>query len=460
MSASGKAGRRKFLKAGVSVGVGLGLAGICRKAQGGNDRPNILIILVDQDRYPMHTPPLSRPTRDRLRNNGIEFTKAFCAYPLCSPSRATLLTGKYPHQVGILTNTDFYGKNPSLSPELPNLGRVFSQADYGTAWFGKWHLCRSTGNSAETQKYGFDRIRISSQLFGLGRDQSTIAHAASWIKDQTGASKPWLCVCSALNPHDICYPPIYGLYGKIPQYPVSLPPNFVKDAGEIYAPFAAVLNTPATRSQIPKNEEQWISYLRHYCYFTELIDRQTGALLDALAQAGQLEKTVVIYTSDHGEMAGSHGLVNKSMSMYEENLHIPLVISRPGLKASSHDGLVSHLDLVPTLCGLSGVAWPEPLPGIDLSPLLSARAIPERGQIFAEGRGELNTTPPWRGLRTKKWKYWQYLDGAEFLFDLEKDAYEITNLAGEKTFWEIALELRSQVRAFRRETQDPFKEFL
>ncbi len=342
-----KNSRRDFLKTGVSLGLGFSLAGLGGRGSAASGRPNLLIILADQDRYPTHTPPLKRPTLDRLRRSGIEFQNAYCSYPLCSPSRATLITGKYPHQAGIFTNTDFYNHNPSLPPELPTIGRVFSQADYATAWFGKWHLCAGIGNSGESRKYGFERMRISSQLFGLGRDRSTIAHAADWIEGRKNSPRPWLCACSVLNPHDICYPALYSLYGQIPEYPVSLPPNFSDDAGKIYPPFAAVLKTPATSAQIPKTEKAWIAYLRHYCYFTELMDRQIGALLEALDRTGQMANTVVIYTSDHGEMAGSHGLVNKGMAMYEENIHVPLVFSRPGLAPAADDRLVSHLDLVP-----------------------------------------------------------------------------------------------------------------
>jgi len=457
-----KATRRKFIKTGVSLGVGLSVAQICGKSFAQKDRPNILLILVDQDRYPAHTPPLNRPTLDRLKKNGLEFKNAFCAYPLCSPSRATILTGKYPHQAGVLCNIDTTQKNPSLSPKIPNLATVFSGAGYQTAYFGKWHLTRRPHSSGDFKRYGFDDIKIFNQAVGFGSDQKVIGEAAQWIERQKNQARPWLMICSVINPHDICFPGLAKLYGEIPEYPVSVPPNFIEDAGKIYPPLAGAMAAYAKTNRVPKDETGWLEYLRFYCYLTELIDRQLGSLLDSLQGNGQDQNTIVIYTADHGEMGGSHGLVNKSHTMFEETIHIPLVLNSPMLfqGARNYDGLVSHLDLVPTLAGIAGVKWPEPLMGRDLSLLACGKNAPEREMIFCEGQGEMKSTPPWRGLRTRNWKYWHYLDGAEFLFDLQTDPGEISNLAGGKSFQEINFEFRSKVRGFRLETQDPFKEFL
>ncbi len=455
--------RRQFIKTSAFLGAGLTLSGFSRRAFSKPDRPNILILLVDQDRYPMHTPALKRPIVERLKKTGIEFHNAFASFPLCSPSRSTILTGKYPHQVGIFANVDFSQKNPSLSPKFPNLGRVFSQAGYYTIYFGKWHLTRRAHSTDEIKKYGFNEMHISNQLVAFGSDERVIKNTASWIKKQGRRKKPWLCFCAPINPHDIClYPILTKFYGKIPDYPIKIPPNFNAHPEQIHSGFGDYLKLSGIKSRYPKDEEGWIKYLRFYCYLTELVDRRLLVVLDALEESGQMENTIIIYTSDHGEMGGSHGLVNKGMAMYEENLKVPLVISYPELVRShrSYYGLVSNLDLVPTICGLAGVSWPERLLGKDLSPLFKGEEIEEREMIFSEGQAEYQKTPPWRGLRTKRFKYWHYLDGSEFLFDLEKDPLEINNLARQLEYKDLLAEFREKVRNFRKSTQDPFRQFL
>jgi len=455
--------RRQFIKASSLLGAGLSLTGFSRKSPARPDKPNILILLVDQDRYPMHTPPLKRPIVEHLKKTGIEFHNTFASFPLCSPSRATILTGKYPHQVGIFTNVDFSKKNPSLSPRVPNLGRIFSKAGYRTAYFGKWHLTRRAHSSGEIKKYGFDEMHISNQLVAFGSDLRVIENTARWLKKQKNKNQPWLCICAPINPHDIClFPSLVRFYGKIPEYPLSPPPNFTKHPGEIYPGFGEYLKVIEIRSRYPKTEAGWREYLRFYCYLTELVDRQLLVVLEALEESGQMKNTIIIYTSDHGEMGGSHGLVNKGMAMYEENLRVPLIISIPGKISAPGDyyGLVSNIDLVPTICRLAGVSWPERLLGRDLSPLFEGKKVGERELIFSEGQAEYQKTPPWRGLRTKKYKYWHYLDGREFLFDLEKDLLEINNLAQVAEYKDLLEEFRERVRRFRRDTKDPFPEFL
>jgi len=455
-----KTSRRTFLKTAGTLGIAFAGLGSGRVRASVKDKPNILLILVDQDRYPMHTPRLNRPSLDWLRSRGMEFHNTFASFPLCSPSRSTILTGKYPHQVGIFTNVDAFQKNPSLSPRIPNLGRVFSEAGYYTAYFGKWHLTRRAHSSSEIKKYDFNEMHISNQLIAWGSDPRVLDNTARFIKKQKGSSQPWLCICAPINPHDIRFPWLNSLYGKIPRYPVSLPPNFTYEPGKIYPPFEQFLDIFTIDLQEPETEPGWLKYLSFYCFLTELIDRQIQVLFDALEESNQLDNTIIIYTSDHGEMGGSHGLVNKGLVMYEENLKIPLVIAHPDLKTpKNYYGLASNLDLVPTLCGFAGIKWPERLEGKDLSPIFQGKQIPERQEIFSEGVIDyLNI--PWRGIRTKKWKYWHYLDGTEFLFDLEKDPYEIRNLSKEPAWQEILLEFRERVRKFRIKTKDPFKGFL
>jgi choline-sulfatase len=190
------------------------------------------------------------------------------------------------------------------------------------------------------------------------------------------------------------------------------------------------------------------------------VDQNLGRVLDALVESGQWDNTVVIFTSDHGEMGASHGLHHKSPTMYEENLRVPLWISDPRRMSDFRqcDELVSNIDLAPTLCSIAGVRWPGPLPGTDLDGILEGDSEINRDQVFAEG-GLLHVAH-WRGLRTREWKYWHYSNGEELLFNIAEDPYEMNNLAEDNEAGDILTGFRERVRQWRRETNDPVKDFM
>ncbi|MCP4686832.1 MAG: sulfatase-like hydrolase/transferase [Desulfobacterales bacterium] len=435
--------------------------------QGGSGKhPNVLVILTDQERQPRHTPPLSYPARDQLKPHAVEFTNAHCTYPLCSPSRATILTGRYPHEVGVLTNCDPLAGNASLSRDIPNLGRVLSEAGYQTGYFGKWHLSGMTSTKNLPEQYGFDTARLSNQIVGFGSDEFFAKKCGKWIAENKDKG-PWAAVYSPLNPHDICYPFLRHLYpfktgnGR---YRVSLPPNFsdvrsptVRTVREYTSDWGKLMY----RFRDPDTRDSFKMWIEFYCYLLDRVEQQAALLLNALKRSGQWDDTVVIYTSDHGEMAGSQGLQNKGPTMHEENMNIPLWISDPRTIQGFHrnDSLISNLDLVPTICSLAGVDWPEPLSGMDLVPLLQGNARLDRDALFAEGGTWAISY--WRGVRTRNWKYWHYTaTGEELLHHIGTDPEEKTNLAGDARFGPELLRFREQVRHWRRETGDPITGFL
>ena len=457
-----KISRRAFSKAAAAGSAALVFGGIGRPVWSSGrlqDRPNLLLVLDDQERQPMHTPALCLPNRERLKPAGVEFTNAYCTYPLCSPSRATIFTGRYPHEVGILTNVDFAARNSALSTRAPSLGRVFSEAGYTTAYFGKWHLSRRAHGLGNLHRYGFDDPHVSNQLIAFHSDPRVTENAAGWIRKSKDRG-PWLLVYSPINPHDICFPGLSRRYPGEKNYPVTLPPNYESPPARAIQTLAGLQNSVVVKSVLPEGSA-WLDFLRFYCYLLEDVDRNLGLVLDALEESGQWENTVKVFTSDHGEMAGSHGLMGKSPTMYEENLRIPLWISDPRLARGFRqcDGLVSNLDLAPTLCALSGVRWPEPLPGLDLSPALRGEGGMAREQVFCEGGGDPRRFG-WRGLRSREWKYWHYLNGEELLFQVQEDPLELCNRAGDPAAGETLIRLRERVREWRRETRDPFLEFM
>jgi arylsulfatase A-like enzyme len=269
-------------------------------------------------------------------------------------------------------------------------------------------------------------------------------------------------VYSPINPHDICFRFLDRFYGGKRDYPVVLPPNFEPTEAPAIKTVRDFKEFAWTKRVIPKDKQEWEEYLKFYCYLLEDVDRSLGRVLDSLATSGQMDHTIIVFTSDHGEMAGSHGMVHKGHSMYEENLRIPLWIADPrapqGFRQS--DALVSNLDLPATLAGLLGLAWPGPLSGVDLSPFVRGEKnfALTRDHVFAEGA--LRPEIAWRGVRTNEWKYWHYTNGEELLFHISDDPLEMKNLAADQNARDLLLKFRSTVQSWRRETKDPDPGFI
>ncbi len=469
--------RREFIRqsaiAGGALALGCGKpdardAGRKSRASRASDdgRPNILLFLVDQERQPRHTRPIATPNRDRLKKHVIEYTNAHCTYPQCSPSRATLMTGRYPHEAGVLHNCDFLARNPDMPAHIPTLGLVLSDNGYRTAYFGKWHLSGFTKGRNIPEKYGFDEASVSNQIVALGSDDFYARKTGKFIRREKGKG-PWFAVFSPINPHDICYPGLRHYYAKPGDRAgrdAKLPPNFSEtrslacrtarehtvDWGDMTEP----LRGPYTRNY-------YREYIEFYCSLIEEVDRNLGTVLDAVEESGQWDNTVIIYTSDHGEMAGSHGFQNKGPTMYDETMNIPLMISWPG-KIKGHvksNSLVSNLDMVPTICSLSGAEWPEKIHGRSLLTPAGKDVSGAHDHIFAEG----GTVPAayWRGIRTPEWKYWHYVEtGEEMLFNEKEDPLEIRNLSGDRGHAKRLNEFRGMVRSWRKGTGDPVRKFL
>ncbi|HUT55412.1 MAG TPA: sulfatase-like hydrolase/transferase [bacterium] len=445
--------RRNFLRGmAAAPAVLLGAGGI----RAGQRKRNVLIVLVDQERFPQHGDPAARPNRERLLSTSVEFTNHYCVYPLCSPSRASLFTGLYPHELNVHTNIDIACWNPSLDPAQPFLGTVFKQAGYDTGYFGKWHLTLGHRGERTLAQYGFDAGSLN-ELVAIGRDRPIARKAAHWIR--TRKARPWLMVCSLVNPHDICLPWLDPLYPGNKDRPASVPPNLETN----YTGFPEAIRNHRSLSDLRGRYQyvgdDWVKDERFYFDLIDDVDASLGLVLDALHDSGQEQDTAIIYTSDHGEMLGSHGLVNKGF-IYEENLRVPLWISVPGrvTRHALRNDLSSHLDVLPTVCALAGVRWPVPLAGRDLDPAGNAGPPPPR-QIFLEGAaGNLDHTPLWRGTFDGQWKYCRYINGDEQLFCLDQDPLELKNLAADPEAAADKKRLRASVDQWRARTNDPIKD--
>ncbi len=437
------------------------------------NRPNVLLIMTDQQSAEMLSCTgnrfVSTPVLDRLAASGVRFEKAFCANPVCGPSRTAMMTGVMPSRLGI-------GHNDGVSLPVPeeilahSIGRLFRDAGYEAAYGGKWHSAVKPGES------GFEFISKDERA-GLARD------CAAFLRKSH--KRPFLLVASFINPHDICYMGLrYYVQKKNISWPAlinsrlelqelddalklpsgvsreeffskicpPLPYNFEIPPGEAEGMWRA--DNRVYRHYIRENwnAEQWRLHRWAYSRLTEKVDSEIGQLLEALRDAGLDENTLVVFTSDHGEMAGAHRLEHKSVP-YEEAIRVPLIISYKGIV---QPGLVDHehlisigLDLIPSLLGFVGIPIPSSLPGHSVHLLAQGKAIPWRSYVGIEGGA-------FRVIRTNRYKYVIYDSGErrEQLTDLDRDPGEMQNLVAEAEYQPILTQQRQNMREWIRSKMD------
>ncbi len=428
-----------------------------------SSRPNILLFLSDQERYPWHLQSsrnggglaFRTPHRDGLRSAGaVELRNHFATSPVCSPSRATILTGLYPHQHGIMDNIDI---QQDLSPAVRTVGHMLSEAEYCVGYRGKWHLSNMKECSGATAlgEYGFDDFECShlggDSHVGKQNDASNAKSAADWIRARKGETRPWFLVVSMVNPHDIFWPMLFPRREWDGQYDPAGPDN-IESLEHLEAfkptPQADSLRQMSIFGHFYSDKgfseytlEDWRIYNSFYAYLIEKTDEELGKVLAAVREADpELEETVIITTSDHGDSGGAHGLPYKGPWMYKEVLHVPMLIKYPGSEYHVLDTLTSHIDLAPTICDLAHVKPSSnvPLPGESLCRLLKGitEDIHPDG-VFAEA--DFVWLKESDGIRTiidniddETWKYTNYFledeSGLE-LYNLTKDIQELDNKA-------------------------------
>ena len=383
--------------------------------------PNVLFFMSDQESA-LLPGPVELPNRRRL--GGVRFRNFFCNTPQCSAARSSLLTGLEPHHTGVLTNVDGTSLGKPLSPELPVAGSVFRKAGYATGYFGKWHL---GGQAQGLERFGF------SQSFE-GRDEDAARQAAAWIRAQRG---PWLAWVSVLNPHNIYEFPRVIRETK-PRPGVKPPFSSLSDLKAKPAEQQEYVDRDQGRITRAYTPEDWVRYRSFYCSLVEKADACLGTVLDAV----DLGSTIAVYTSDHGDALGEHGLPFKGPFMYEELLRIPLVVAAPGLAAGDREDLAVQADLAPTLASLAGLKWPVKTDGRDLM----ARSV-KRDAVFLEYYAKQKWVNPIRTIRTSRWKLNWYDRGNRELYDLVADPHEVNNLAPKNA--RVLRELEARLAAWR-----------
>ena len=433
-------------------------------------KPNLLVLITDQQRSPQHWPAgwveENLPSLSRLMRNGMTFENAFCAACECSPSRAAFLTSTYP-QVNGLTTT---GPNINLPTTLPNIGNVLSAAGYEVAWKGKWHLFRRLNGPGHLDAYGFGGwdptdagTTLGLTLLGGGTpgtpDQNgnddryvsaadgAVEFLQGWSAQPADGRKPFCLVVSLVNPHDVhVYVQGFERVGYTDAFTaldIGLPGNLddtLENKPRAQRMFRAMFDR-----QNPFAPEKGIvpaDYVKFYAYLTQLADTQTGVVLDALDTLGLTAGTLVVRFSDHGEMGMSHRLREKMYNAYDETIHVPLVFSNPAAFPApvATPAFASLVDLLPTLATVAGAPRPAGIAGADLTPVLSgAEPSVQPAVLWAyddsagvPGNVAANHI---RAMRTDGWMYAVYFSEnapgvpMEFeLYDLSADPGELNNL--------------------------------
>jgi len=447
--------RRDFAKTTGTVltGLGLGLSGCTKMDSKLKEQPNILFIMTDQQSARMMSGTgnrtLKTPAMDRLAASGIRFQRAYATNPVCVPSRFSLQTGLMPSVIGMGRNEDAGQAVVTENMIQQSLGNFFKNAGYETVYGGKVHLPDKM-NELEAMGY---RLLTADSRQGLAES------AAGFIKEKHHS--PFLLFASFINPHDICYMAINDYRDSVGEQPLDnidartcarvlgqalqtddlndfiktacppLPQNHAIPEREPSCITTRYTEARPFRAYIRRNwtESQWRLHRWVYARLTEMVDRQIGTLLDALTDSGLQDDTLVVFTSDHGDMDASHKLEHKSV-LYEEAIHVPLILSFPGRIAESQiddQHLVSNgLDLLPTLGAYAGIPVPEQLTGYNLKPLAQGEnPAGWRNFLVVESQNG-------RLLRTDRYKYCVYDSGENRiqLIDLQEDPGELINLAG------------------------------
>ncbi|MEQ9406660.1 MAG: sulfatase-like hydrolase/transferase [Fuerstiella sp.] len=437
--------------------------------------PNILLIVSDDQRpdtiHALGNDVIRTPGLDRLVAEGSSFTRATCANPICTPSRAEILTGSSGFRCGVMD----FGK--PIDPTVPTMARWFTAAGYQAVYVGKWHndgkpvergynrtqgLFRGGGGRFAKPQFDFAGRPVtgyrgwifqddSGMLFpekGVGLTPEISRHFADAAIQVIEAAKdqPWFLHVNFTAPHDpLMLPPGWETAYRPEDMP--LPENFLPqhpfDHGNFDGRDEQLFRWPRTPDETRREIAAYYAVISH-------MDQQIGRILKTLDDNGLAEDTIVVFASDHGLSVGSHGLRGKQ-SMYEHTIGVPLLLRGPGISAGQQYDAQCYLrDLFPTLCDLAGITGPgDAVDGLSLVPVLEGRSQQVHEFIVGYFRNVQ------RMIRTDEWKYIEYPEaGRQQLFHLTDDPDEIHNLADLPPHTGMQKKLQTQMRNWFRERND------
>ena len=476
--------RRTFIQTGVAAGVLASVNGALAAPKRPR-KPNVLYVFDDEHRFQSmpgqpFSDPVIAPNLDAFRKESFSMERCVSNYPLCSPYRGILMTGLWPYQNGVTRNWIQLGTN------FESIGHVFDKAGYNTAYVGKWHLSGPGHDRAFVpagpHRQGFQNWHVwgavdkhmnysftfnpdtGEKIQPMGYQATLMAdQAVKIISDYKDSEEPWLMIVSFHPPHfpvDDAPPDDEAFFAS---KHVALRPNVktgISDRGPI-----------RTRASIEKFHQGYYAHIR-------AIDREFARILKALDDTGQSEDTIVIFTSDHGEMAGSHGRMYKQVP-FEESTRVPFFVRYPGVipRGRASNALFASIDIYPTLCGLAGVSVPHHVKGRDMSFIMRGQQGPESDIVFlmngdnfdtgtapdgppADASGGPNgggyAPPTFRGLCTRTHTYAVAADGRWLLFDNVNDPYQQKNMIDDPSQQPLMKYFDGLIAAWLKDAADPF----
>ena len=452
----------------------LGAAGLLAQP-----RPNVLVILTDDQRWDALGvvqrelgdralfPWFKTPNLDRLAAEGARFANTFVTTSLCSPARATWLSGRYARSHKVLNNFTEYPN------DLPSYPRRLKEAGYETAYIGKWHM----GEDNDKQRPGFDfwmshrgqgnyfdnefnlngtRIKIPGYYTTVITD-----HTVDWLKAKH--DKPWMLIVGQKAPHGGPIQPEPRFEHALDEFPVKKPANFLD--------YRAASGKPAwLEESLPTwhgtggplyGQKEYDKFVRAYLATILSVDESVGRIYEALRDTGQLDNTLFVFTTDNGFVLGEHGRVDKR-TMYEDSIRVPLLVRYPPLAKPGtviHQMILNH-DLAPSVLDICGAKPLRGITGRSWKPLLQGKRVAWRDSFLYEYNYEKQFpyTPNVRGVRTAEWKFIRYPNGdgkpdrftAE-LYNLGDDPLEMHNLINDPAAADMRKKLERELERLSRQ---------
>jgi arylsulfatase A-like enzyme len=439
-------------------------------------RPNILLVHSDQHRHDCMGaaghPLIETPALDRLANEGARFTHAYTPIPVCTPARTSLLTGTWPTRHGFIANADTE-IHPPASLTLPTIYQSLHQSGYSVGHVGKWHVHRTMpptvfGADDYIPESGYAAWRASQGIppkphlngfFGETDPYITAEQTAlAWGADQTIAllhkaasgDRPFFLRWDPSEPH---------LPNVLPEpYASMYPPSAI-------APWPSYPDPLTNKPYIQHKQrhtwkidqwtwDDWSPIVSRYLGEITLLDHQLGRILSELDRLGLAHNTLVIYTTDHGDLCGGHGLIDKHFVMYDDLVRVPLLLRWPNaLPAGVEcDAFISSaLDVATTICAASGEEAPNSFVGSNLFDELDH---PTRTDIFSVYYGNQLGLYSQRMVADRDWKYVWNATAEDELYDLKQDRGEIVNQAANPRYQGELLEMRAKLLAWMERTKD------
>jgi len=421
------------------------------------EKPDVIFVFADQMRaqatgYAGDNNAIT-PNLDKLSSESIIFTNAIAGCPVCSPYRASLITGQYPHTHGIFLN-DLYLQHKAVS-----IADAFNENGYNTGWIGKWHLDGHgrTKFTPPERRQGFKFWKAvecthdynhsvyyadtDRKLYWDGYDAIAQAREAARFIKEYDDKKPFALFVSWGPPHDP--------YDTAPE-------NFKK----LFHPEKLIL-----RKNVPESiEDQARQWLSGYYAHIAALDYSMGIILEALKNHKRQENTIVIFTSDHGDMLGSQGHFNKQKP-WDESIMVPFLLRYPamfGKKRKVFSAPFNAPDIMPTLLSLCGIEIPETVEGKDFSKaLLGLSPSPQKAAVIScycpFGQWiRKNGGKEYRGIRTDRYTYVRDLSGPWLLYDNKNDPYQLKNLCNNPDYSELQSNLDKLLDEILKETNDEF----